>query len=498
MKFSNLNFSLLFLVVGAFANSPIGFGNKTTGGQGGIEYHVNTFKELNEALNNNGNPTAPKIIYIDSPMNGLIDDNGKIITAEDLVPGYSFQKYLECFSEDGLQWLDTEECNNIEELRKQGTPIQEKFTKAYIPSNTSIIGHGDSSHLEEISLTISNADNVIIKNLSIEAPNDFFTKWDPTDGIHGSWNAQYDNIVITNSTNVWVDNCYLTDGKKSLDKNPIIFGKHIEYQDGLLDIIKGSDLITLSNNLFESHHKTMLIGNSDKRTDDRNHLRVTITNNVFFNCIERLPRVRFGKIHILNNYFYAETFHQGYPALTFDNYFKEYNVGIFPSYFIGLGIESNVLSEYNSFNIVGSKEIPATDDIIVFSYGGNIFHDNKSEFNGKNIDIDVLAERSFKLKVNGTIVSNAELGKSNPNWVNATFSSETFQPTEYYDYKVIENIDKVNDLVNKVPTWMFDNDSESNVDFSNDEEDVIINDDDDSDVYIEDSEDSADDVTTDF
>ncbi|OUM56482.1 polysaccharide lyase family 1 protein [Piromyces sp. E2] len=167
MKFSKLNLELLFFVTSVFANSPIGFGNKATGGEGGVEYHVNTFKELINALDNNGNPTAPKIIYIDSPMNGLIDENGKEITAEDLVPGYSFQKYLECFSNDGLQWFDTDECNKIENLRKQGTPIQEKYTKAIIPSNTSIIGSGDNTQLEEVSLNINNADNVVIKNLSI-------------------------------------------------------------------------------------------------------------------------------------------------------------------------------------------------------------------------------------------------------------------------------------------------------------------------------------------
>jgi len=456
MNLLKLNFNLLLLAITtANANSIIGFGSGTTGGQGGVEYHVNSFKELVSALKNNGNPNAPKIIYIDSPLNGLMDENGKTYTAEDLLPEYSFEEYIKCFTEDGSAWYDTEECNKIDEIRKSGIAIQDSLTRAYITSNTSIIGQGDKTPIEEISFYLKNINNVIIKNLSIEAPNDLFPAWSVEDGKHGAWKAEYDNIVIRNTTNVWVDNCYLTDGKKHIGTAPVIFGQYIDKHDGLLDIVQVSDNVTISNNRFQSHRKTMLIGNGDNKTDDRNHLRVTIFNNVFIDCAERLPRVRFGKVHVFNNYYYAESFNPAYPSLTIENYFHD-DVTANPQYFIGLGVESDILSEYNSFNFVGNDDIPATTDIIVFSYGGYTFHDEGSEYNGTPINVDEIAEKSFNFKAEVTINQNAIKGKTNPEWVNATFTSETFQPRDFYDYELNKNIDEINDLINKVPTWMFD------------------------------------------
>jgi len=511
MKFSKLNFGILLLAAAANASSPIGWGKNTTGGEGGDEYHVNSYKELKDALDNNGNPNGPKIIYIESPINGAEDDNGHILTAEELVPGFTFQKYLDCFTEDGSEMLDTEECKKIDELRLKGAPLQAAQIMVRITPNTTIIGTGNDSVLEEMSIQIKETENVIIKNLSVVAPNDLFAEWDPTDGIHGSWNAEYDAIVVHNSTNVWIDNCYLSDGDKGVDTTDFVFGKYIELHDGLLDIVNSADYVTVSNNRFENHQKTSLIGNSDSRTTDRDHLKVTIYNNVFMNCNERLPRVRFGKVHVFNNYYYAETFKPGYPSLTVNNYYHDDNAN--PQYFIGLGVYSDVLSEYNSFNYVGNEEIPESDDIVVYSYGGYTFHDNGSEYNGKNLDFDKMAEESFKLKVKTKMEQNAAKGKSNPAWINSTFTTETFEPSEYYDYEVVKSIDYVNDLVNRVPTWMFETEKDdaekddTTVTVDDDEEDdddevncseVEVEEDEDSaaedvDAEIDDEEDSADD-----
>eukprot|EP00833_Pecoramyces_ruminatium_P011295 jgi/Orpsp1_1/1185327/evm.model.c7180000093264.1 len=470
MKFINLNFGLLLLASISSANSIIGFGNKTTGGQGGNEYHVNTYKEFREALNNNGNPNGPKIIYIDSPIDGRILDDGSVMTAESLVPGFTFKKYTDCFIEGGYKWADTDECNKIEELRKQGVPLQGKQTNVDITPNTTIIGNGNDALLEEVAFQVKNISNVIIKNLAMEAPNDLFPYWEPNDGAQGTWFPEYDAITIRNATNVWVDNCYFSDGKKTIDTTPLTFGKPVEFHDGIIDIVVESDDITLSNNRFENHQKPLLIGNSDSRVSDRDHLKVTLVNNVFINCNERLPRVRYGRVHVLNNYYYTETFHPVYPSLTVENYYHMHNV--FPKYFLGLGIESNVLSEYNSFNYIGDEEIPAADDIIVYSYGGYTFHDNGSEYNGQNIDIDALAERSFKLKVKNKLADIATSGGKVPAWINGTFTSETFEPSEFYSYEAMKNIDDVNDLINKVPSWMFNDDVSSD----SEEENVISGD----------------------
>lgn len=52
---------------------------------------------------------------------------------------------------------------------------------------------------------------------------------------------------------------------------------------------------------FSNHDKTMLIGADPKHVDDR-CIRVTIHHCFFDGTKQRHPRVRFGKVHIYNNY----------------------------------------------------------------------------------------------------------------------------------------------------------------------------------------------------
>lgn len=73
--------------------------------------------------------------------------------------------------------------------------------------------------------------------------------------------------------------------------------------DGLLDITRGSDLITVSWNRFSDAHKTMLLGHNDNNGhQDSGRLRVTYHHNYFFKSESRNPRARFGEpVHIYNN-----------------------------------------------------------------------------------------------------------------------------------------------------------------------------------------------------
>ncbi|KAL5546279.1 hypothetical protein UlMin_005966 [Ulmus minor] len=64
-----------------------------------------------------------------------------------------------------------------------------------------------------------------------------------------------------------------------------------DYEDGLIDITRESTDITISRCHFSNHDKTMLIGSDPSHTGDR-CIRVTIHH----------PRVRFGKVHLYNNY----------------------------------------------------------------------------------------------------------------------------------------------------------------------------------------------------
>ncbi|OUM61156.1 polysaccharide lyase family 1 protein [Piromyces sp. E2] len=445
MKFFKINIIVLLTTTVVNATLPIGFGQNTTGGEGGIVYHINTLTELKNALLNNGNSTDPKIIYIDSPINGYVLEDGSLINDEVLAPGYTFQKYLDCFSEDGLEAINTSECQNLLKVRKQGMGKYQNQVKIKVTPNTTIIGNGNKSKLEEISIQVSNVNNVIIKNLSIKAPNDLYPEFKPKNG----WSSSCDAINISGSTNVWVDNCYLSDGDKNVDDEPIYYENHVERHDGLIDVVNGSDFVTISNNRFENHVKTILIGSSDSKTTDRDHLRVSLYNNVFINCQQRIPRVRFGKVHIFNNY-YISTDYKNYP-ITYDN---EGNIE-YKYICMGLGLECNILSEYNSFNFPKNKKFGYTNAVILENYGGYIFNDNGSKYNGYNIDLNALAKKTFESNVASTKANNLVNGNENPIWVNANFTTETFNPSEYYSYDTMKNIEKVNELLNYIPSWMF-------------------------------------------
>jgi pectate lyase len=88
--------------------------------------------------------------------------------------------------------------------------------------------------------------------------------------------------------------------------------------------------VTVSYNRFLEHDKVMLIGSSDSATTDRNKLRVTLHHNLFEQVGQRGPRVRFGKVHVYNNYYWPKNS---------ENY----------QYSFGVGRESAIYAENNFF-----------------------------------------------------------------------------------------------------------------------------------------------------
>ncbi|MBT8226218.1 MAG: pectate lyase [Dactylosporangium sp.] len=138
-----------------------------------------------------------------------------------------------------------------------------------VASNKTVIGVGASSGISGGGLNVASAANVIIRNLVFTGADD--------DAI----NVQY-------STNVWIDHNDLADG-----------------YDGLVDIKRASDYITVSWNRFHDHDKTALLGHDDgNAAEDTGHLRVTYHHNWFDATNQRHPRVRFGNpVHVYNNYY---------------------------------------------------------------------------------------------------------------------------------------------------------------------------------------------------
>jgi pectate lyase len=70
--------------------------------------------------------------------------------------------------------------------------------------------------------------------------------------------------------------------------------------DGLIDIKKGADNVTVSYNYIHDHHKGSLNGFSDSDTAVRH---ITFHHNVFENMGSRTPLQRGGYSHLLNNRF---------------------------------------------------------------------------------------------------------------------------------------------------------------------------------------------------
>lgn len=65
-----------------------------------------------------------------------------------------------------------------------------------------------------------------------------------------------------------------------------------------------ADYVTVSNTFIHDHYKASLVGHSDSNSDeDTGHLRVTYSNNYWYNINSRAPSLRFGTGHIYNSYY---------------------------------------------------------------------------------------------------------------------------------------------------------------------------------------------------
>lgn len=138
-----------------------------------------------------------------------------------------------------------------------------------VSSFKTVDGRGQRIKLTGKGLRLKECEHVIICNLEFE----------------GGRGHDIDGIQIKpNSRHIWIDRCSLQD-----------------YDDGLIDITRGSTDITISRCRFSRHDKTMLIGADPSHVGDR-CIRVTIHHCFFDGTRQRHPRVRYGKVHLYNNY----------------------------------------------------------------------------------------------------------------------------------------------------------------------------------------------------
>src|SRR5262249_33649954 len=128
-----------------------------------------------------------------------------------------------------------------------------------------------------------------------------------------------DAITISNNAHhVWIDHCSISDGS-----------------DGNLDIRDASDYITISWTKFSyssrrpgDHQFCNLIGSDDAVSSDEDHFKITFHHDWWAdNVAERMPRVRYGQVHVFNSLYTSAGNH----------------------YCIGVGFAANLLIENNAF-----------------------------------------------------------------------------------------------------------------------------------------------------
>ncbi|MFE5861510.1 pectinesterase family protein [Streptomyces virginiae] len=286
-------------------------GSGTTGGRAAAPtrvFTVSTRAELARALAA-GPADAPRIVRIKGLIDANTDDSGKPQSCADYATGtgYSLDSYLKAY--DPAVWGRSKVPSGAQENARRAAQARQAARMVFtVPARTTVIGvPGTGAGITGGSLVVKNADNVIIRNLSLTDVQDCFPQWDPTDGSTGNWNSAYDAVSLRGATHVWVDHNSFSDTPHLDSANPDRFGREYQVHDGALDITNASDLVTVGYNTFSNHDKTMLIGSSDKDTG----LRVTLHHNVFRGIVQRAPLARVGQIHLYDNY-YDTTESQGY------------------------------------------------------------------------------------------------------------------------------------------------------------------------------------------
>lgn len=196
-------------------------------------------------------------------------------------------------------------------------PITPKGRLIAVQSHKTIIGITPGAGIAQGGFTIgNNQKNIIFQNLVI---SDTFLDGD-WDGKEQDW----DGIQIKGTCHhIWVNHCtFLRQG------------------DGAIDITNGASYITISYCKFGENNKASLIGSSDSDTQTDKY-KVSMHHNWFNETTQRHPRVRFGMVHLFNNYYY-----------NMGGYGRTMNYANSNGYGIGVGVSAQVISEHNVFENV--------------------------------------------------------------------------------------------------------------------------------------------------
>lgn len=154
-------------------------------------------------------------------------------------------------------------------------------------SDKTIDGRGFMVHIAGgAGITIQFVRNVIIHNLKIHdivpGPGGMIRSSFDHYGLRGVDDG--DGIQIFGSQNVWIDHLSMWN-----------------CADGLIDVVKGSTGVTISNNHLTKHDHVFLFGASDSDPGDK-VMQITLAFNHFGKgLVQRMPRCRWGFFHVVNN-----------------------------------------------------------------------------------------------------------------------------------------------------------------------------------------------------
>lgn len=305
----------------------------------------------------------PRIVKVLGRIDLSVADDGRPLGADDYRdPAFSWAAYAAAY--DPATWGHKAPEGPMEDARLASARAQAARVVIAVPSRTTLIGWGPGAGLVNGGLMLSQVQDVIVRNLHISDAYDHFPAWDPKDNGEGEWNSEIDNIALRQAERVWIDHCTLDDGDRPDAAEPLLLGRPLQRHDGLLDITRASNHVTVSWNHFRHHDKTSLVGSSDRHADDADRLKVTYHHNLWEQTRARSPRVRYGQVHVYNNLYLV------HDAAGFE-------------YSIGLGFRSAVVSERNAW------QIPAglAPSSLVRSYRGDAFEDHGSLVNGQPVDL---------------------------------------------------------------------------------------------------------------
>lgn len=175
-------------------------------------------------------------------------------------------------------------------------------------SNKTLVGIGSAAFLNRIGIVIQSRSNIVIRNIRFSMKDVPIARTDENkivgwvDGAAKTLSdpdcigiqADDETIPVAQRIvrHVWIDHC------EFFNEDPSVM-TDVDRYDGLVDGKNDISNITISWCHFHDHHKASLMGKGSSDAFDR---RITYSHNRFQNILSRLPLIRFGKVHVLNNH----------------------------------------------------------------------------------------------------------------------------------------------------------------------------------------------------